>query len=104
MAPARGRGPFGISAPRRMTSAVWHRGGMWRLGPLALLGVLALSACGSSGQEDDMGGAESAAEASTTPTSDEVLLEAPADAGTGRCMAPSADVLAGADIAFDGTV
>ncbi len=77
---------------------------MWRLGSLVLIGVLALAGCGSSGQEDDLGGAESAAEASSSPAADVVLLDAPEDAGAGRCMAPSAAVLAEADVAFDGTV
>jgi hypothetical protein len=87
---------------------------MRRLGLLAsavLLG-LATAACGSSAQDDDMGGAESAAEASSswtdtqdaTPDGDPVLLQAPGDADAGRCMPPSAEVLAQADIAFSGTV
>jgi hypothetical protein len=74
-------------------------------------GVLVLSACGSSGNDDDLGGAESGAEASATtpapsadPAGETVLLEAPADPSAGRCMPPSADVLAEADVAFDGTV
>jgi hypothetical protein len=88
---------------------------MRRLGllvPVVILPVaLALGGCGSSAQDDDMGGAESAAEASTTapttastPAGEAVLLEAPPDAGAGRCMAPSADVLSEADVAFSGTV
>ena len=70
--------------------------------PALLSGVLALGACSGAAEDD---GPETAAESTTTTaTADAVLLEAPADAGTGRCMAPSADVLAEADIAFDGTV
>ena len=86
-----------------------------RLGVLACLVLLplGLAACGSGAQDDDLGGAESAAEASSTPTEETsadagaagaVLLTAPDDVGSGRCMAPSADVLGKADVAFDGTV
>jgi hypothetical protein len=80
---------------------------MRRLGLLVPVVLLAVAGCGSSAQDDDLGGAESAAEASTSgssPAGEVVLLEAPPDAGAGRCMAPSADVLAEADVAFSGTV
>ena len=66
--------------------------------------LLAVAGCGSSAQDDDLGGAESAAEATTSPAGETVLLEAPDDAGSGRGMAPSADVLGEADVAFSGTV
>ena len=84
---------------------------MRRLGLLAnllLVGALTVAGCGSDAQDGDTGGAETGAEAgaetSSTPAAETVLLIAPEDAGTGRCMAPSADVLAQADVAFDGTV
>ncbi len=70
--------------------------------PTLLSGVLALGACGG-GADDD--GSETAADPTTaTAAADVVLLNAPEDVGAGRCMAPSADVLAEADVAFDGTV
>ena len=74
--------------------------------PALLSGVLALGACGGAAEDDeqDDGPGPAADSTATTAAADAVLLEAPADAGAGRCMAPSADVLGEADIAFDGTV
>ena len=69
--------------------------------------VLALVGCGGDGAPT----ADSTAD--TTPTTEAsrssaaaepIVLEAPADVGTERCRPPSAEVLAGAAVAFDGTV
>jgi hypothetical protein len=73
--------------------------------------VLALVSCGA-----DDGGPTADPATETTPTTpttqasqtrpaaEPLVLEAPADVGTGRCRPPSAEVLAGAAVAFDGMV
>jgi hypothetical protein len=77
------------------------------LAPVVAGLVLALVGCGG----DRAPTADPAAE--TTPTTqasqssaaaEPIVLQAPADVGTGRCRPPSAGVLAGAAVAFDGTV
>ena len=62
---------------------------------VATLSLLALMALGACSETEETGG---------TPRSETpVTLQLPAG-GAGRCMAPSVDRLAQADVAFDGTV
>lgn len=73
---------------------------------VALIAALALSGCGSSADDSsDSSDTDSATAQGTTSTAEErVELNAPAAAASGRCMAPSAEVLGQASVAFDGTV
>jgi hypothetical protein len=70
--------------------------------------VLALVSCG--GDDGDPTADPASETTPTTPASqsraaaEPIVLEAPADAGAGRCRPPSVQVLAGAAVAFDGTV
>lgn len=76
-----------------------------RLLPAALAALaLTLGGCGSSDEGDDPA-ADAAPDTSsaTTETSAPTTLTV-ADAGTGRCMVPSADALATQTTAFEGTV
>lgn len=60
---------------------------------VGFVGIRALT-----GDSDDPAGRGTAAPASVTD------LDVAATAGMGKCMVPNAEVLAGADVAFDGTV
>jgi hypothetical protein len=87
----------------------------WRLAAASAALLLALGACGGDDASTVEQGVEhgatghpsdttSVTTGETTGAGEPLVLEAPADAGTGRCLPPSADLLSDAAVAFDGTV
>jgi hypothetical protein len=69
--------------------------------------LLSLGACGGGDPSTADPGAEdtpTSRASEATQAAEPLVLEAPADIGTGRCLPPSADLLSDAVVAFDGTV
>jgi hypothetical protein len=87
--------------PRGRSPLTWLLAGV----AVAIIAVTAIFLLTRGGEESPAPGSSGATDATSEAGTEATVTELSApDAATGRCMAPSVDVLAGKPVAFDGTV
>ena len=93
--------------PEARSDGTRHRGPLtWLVAAAAVVIIAGVGAFAFMNGDQDSGTPAAGPEPSASTGADDVTeLRAPgAGATTGRCLPPSADVLSGAEVAFDGTV